>query len=226
MYDRAKVSASSVLSGAQRRGFNMSQCLYDLDRGTDKLTLIRSVILLAFWYSDPQEHTGAWYWIGIAISLAQASNLHRTPGSRNGRQNTPGSTAMMRRIWWSLVIRDRWIALARGRPMRIHSDSYDLDMPTDQDVLSDLGKISARAKAEFIPDDTSDLAEMWLRIVRVSDILGDVLSLHCRVRGPQPSTEEIDTLSHRLDNLALGASNKYQTDDIQIHSLQTELLYQ
>lgn len=35
-----------------------AKCLYDLDHGTDKLILIQSVILMGFWYTDPQDHTG------------------------------------------------------------------------------------------------------------------------------------------------------------------------
>ena len=32
----------------------IAQALYDLDHGTDKLVLIQSVILMGFWYTDPQ----------------------------------------------------------------------------------------------------------------------------------------------------------------------------
>ncbi|RAO67551.1 uncharacterized protein BHQ10_003563 [Talaromyces amestolkiae] len=59
--------------------YGRAKCLYDLDRGTDKLILIQSVLLLSFWYTDPQDHTGAWYWVGIAISLAQSIGIHRDP---------------------------------------------------------------------------------------------------------------------------------------------------
>jgi len=40
--------------------------LYDADYETDKVLLIRSVILMGFWHTDTQDRTGAWHLTGIA----------------------------------------------------------------------------------------------------------------------------------------------------------------
>ncbi|OAA75124.1 Transcription factor [Akanthomyces lecanii RCEF 1005] len=207
--------------------YERAKCLYDLDQGSDKLTLIRAVTLLAFWYSDPQDHTGAWYWIGIAISLAQAINLHRAsgPGTRN-QKSSPSSESVARRIWWSLVVRDRWIAVAKGRPMRIRNDSHDLLMPTHEDVHSELHQLKEQTFTNFISNDSSSMTEMWLRMVRISDGLGDVLQLHYRIKGPEPSMEEVDQLSHHLDELKLRDKLDKYNDFLKAHGLQIELLYE
>ncbi|RBQ77930.1 hypothetical protein FVER14953_09360 [Fusarium verticillioides] len=173
--------------------YERAKCLYDLDRATEKLKLIQSVILLSFWYTDPQDHTGAWYWIGIAISLAQGIGLHRNPrSSGRTRQIYPQEQALRRRIWWSCVVRDRWVSLAKGRPMRIHGEDCDLPFPTSQDVLQELDSVADDARRRFIPADSTALTSLWLRLVRISDVLGGILRLHYRVSGPDPTVDDID----------------------------------
>lgn len=110
--------------------------------------------------------------------------------------------------------------------MRIHNDSYDLDMPTRDDVLSELKQVKVHALSKFIPTNSPSLTDMWLRNVQISDILGHVLQIHYRVKGPEPSPVEVDQASRLLDGLALGADLDNENDDIRIHTLQTELLYQ
>ncbi|KAJ3497527.1 hypothetical protein NLG97_g1837 [Lecanicillium saksenae] len=221
---RAGFSSRKAMKTAM---YDRAKCLYDLDQGTDKLTLIRCVILLAFWYSDPQDHTGAWYWIGIAISLAQAMNLHRA-SAPNFRvpKSYPDSEAMARRIWWSLIVRDRWIALAKGRPMRIRNDSHDLSMPTHDDIMAELVPLGRQIISKFIPEDSTSLTAMWLRMVQISDTLGDVMQLHYRIKGPDPSMDEVDQVSRQLDDIKLGHILGEETDETQVHGLQIELLYQ
>ncbi|KAM3502005.1 hypothetical protein MY10362_005152 [Beauveria mimosiformis] len=204
-----------------------AKCLFYLDRGTDILDLIRSVMLLAFWHSDPQDYTGAWYWIGIAISLAQAINLHRDDAANTERKRlVKVSEPMARRIWWSLVVGDRWIAAANGRPMRLRSDSHDLARPTREDVLWELERINPEARSEFILENESSLAALWLRMVRVSDALGDVLQLHHRVKGPEPSMEKVNRLLYELDEVEFAYSPSSDDDDVHVHTVQVEMLYQ
>ncbi|TQW01066.1 C6 transcription factor [Cordyceps javanica] len=224
LLERAGFSSRKAMKTAM---YDRAKCLYDFDRGTDKLTLIRSVILLAFWYSDPQDHTGAWYWIGIAISLAQAVNLHRACGySARSQKSLSNSEPSARRIWWSLVVRDRWIAVAKGRPMRIRNDCHDLSMPSREDVVSELKEIPVGAFSKFIPKDASALTDMWLRMVRISNALGDVLQLHYRLRGPEPSREEVLQLSNQLEKLKAKDRFTERESIILTHSLQVEMLYQ
>ncbi|KAF5967422.1 cutinase transcription factor 1 beta [Fusarium coicis] len=214
MYERAKESM---------------QCLYDLDRATEKLKLIQSVILLSFWYTDPQDHTGAWYWIGIAISLAQGIGLHRNPrSSSRTRQIYPQEQALRRRIWWSCVVRDRWVSLAKGRPMRIHGEDCDLPFPTSQDVLQELNFVADDARRRFIPADSTALTSLWLRLVRISDVLGGILRLHYRVSGPDPTIDDIDKYAQQIESLSATNSGIMDewSDTLSIHAYQIDLFYQ
>ncbi|KAM0512121.1 hypothetical protein ACHAPE_009169 [Trichoderma viride] len=209
--------------------YERAKCLYDVDRGTEKLILIQSVILLGFWYTDPQDHTGAWYWIGIAISLAQNIGLHRSSRLR-GRVQKPLSTAresLMRRIWWACVVRDRWVSLARGRPMRIHSEDCDTPFPVVDDVLNELEAITSPGSAKFIPTDSRALTEMWIRLVKICDTLGNIVRVHYRVNGIIPTMAEIDKYAQELQTLAQDdVISGDSSEELSIHAYQIDLLYQ
>ncbi|KAM0444353.1 hypothetical protein ACHAO4_010252 [Trichoderma viride] len=209
--------------------YERAKCLYDVDRGTEKLVLIQSVILLGFWYTDPQDHTGAWYWIGIAISLAQNMGLHRSSRLR-GRAKKPLSTAresLMRRIWWACVVRDRWVSLARGRPMRIHGEDCDTPFPVVEDVLNELESVASPGSAKFIPTDSRALTEMWIRLVKICDTLGNIVRVHYRVNGIIPTMAEIDKYAKELQALAQDeVISGDSSEELSIHAYQIDLLYQ
>lgn len=67
-------SRKAMKHGIYRR----AKALYDADYEKNKIPLIQSVILLAFWFVDAEDRNGSWHWIGIAISLCQTIGLHRT----------------------------------------------------------------------------------------------------------------------------------------------------
>lgn len=100
-------------------------------------------------------------------------------------------------------------------------------MPVVQDVLAELESLTSRARAKFIPAEVHELTQMWLRLVQISDALGDVLRLHYRVGGPGPDAAEIDHLSRRLQSLTPNnAMTDLWDDNLRIHAYQTELFYQ
>ncbi|PNP55992.1 hypothetical protein THARTR1_03929 [Trichoderma harzianum] len=209
--------------------YERAKCLYDVDRGTEKLVLIQSVILLGFWYTDPQDHTGAWYWIGIAISLSQNIGLHRSSrlGSRVPQKSLPARESLMRRIWWACVVRDRWVSLARGRPMRIHNEDCDTPLPVVEDIMNELESVVGRARSSFVPVESRALAEMWIRLVRICDTLGNILRVHYRVNGVIPSITEIDRYAQELQALAQDdAVSVDSSESLSINGIQIDLLYQ
>lgn len=204
------------------------QRLYDFDRGTEKLTLIQSVLLMGFWYSDAQDHTGAWYWIGIAISLCQSLGLHRdSQVLRLGQRQPEELQSLKRKIWWTCVIRDRWVSLAKGRPMRIHQEDCDVPLPTAEDIVSDLNSVSLQARDKYMPPDAEILARMWTRFVNISAVLGSILRVHYRVQGRSPDIDEVNVYAEALDGCAdpENLSNHFN-HNTRLHALQLELFYQ
>lgn len=133
----------------------------------------------------------------------------------------------MRRIWWACVIRDRWVSLARGRPMRIHNEDCDTPLPVVEDVMNELESVSGRARSNFVPVESRALAEMWIRLVRICDTLGNILRVHYRVNGVIPSITEIDRYAQELQALAQDdAVPVGSSDSLSINGIQINLLYQ
>lgn len=208
--------------------YERAKCLYDLDHGTDKLVLIQSVMLMGFWYTDPQDHTGAWYWIGVAITLSQALGLHRCPQLDNRSQRLPDKQQpLIRRIWWSCVVRDRWLSLAKGRPLRIHHDDCDVPMPGTADILNDLDTVPKRTRDKFVPPESEILAKMWINLVRISDNLGKILRVHYHVDGPKVTDEDIQNSADELRDCLTHVVIKHDTSTlVHLHVHHVELFYE
>lgn len=110
---------------ARKVFFNRVRLLYALDYEPDHLALLQSALLMTYWYDSPHDEKDTWYWMGIALSLAQVLGIHRDPdtlpiSSREKR--------LRRRIWWSCYIRDRLLALGIRRPARIRPRDFNVPM--------------------------------------------------------------------------------------------------
>lgn len=185
---------------------------------------------MSFWYTDAQDHTGASHWIGIAITLAQGIGIHRCGNSqtRNSHPSSSEHQRLTRRLWWTCVVRDRWVSLAKGRPMRIDDEDCDALFPCPDDILHELQLVSAEARQRFISRDLDCLAEMWVRLVRTSFVLGRILRAHYRLKAPKASVEEIDGLAaellecHQSEPTVMYAAS----DTVRIHEYHLQIFYQ
>ena len=183
---------------------------------------------MGFWYTDPQDHTGAWYWIGIAISLSQTLGLHRCPQLNNRSQQLPeAQQPLIRRIWWSCVVRDRWISLAKGRPMRIHHEDCDVPMPTAEDILKNLDTIPTRIRGSFVPAESETLSKMWINLVEISATLGHILRIHYRVNGPKSIIEDIHHSAEGIQRCKPRGILKIDASDlVRLHAYHVDLFYE
>ncbi|CAK7200318.1 hypothetical protein SEUCBS139899_003009 [Sporothrix eucalyptigena] len=107
---------------ARKAFFSRVRLLYGLDYEQDRLPLLQAVLLMTYWYDCPDNDKDTWYWMGIALSLAQVSGFHREPAMASVKQRR-----LRRRIWWSCVIRDRLLALGVRRPSRIYDSDFRVE---------------------------------------------------------------------------------------------------
>ncbi|KAL4740641.1 fungal-specific transcription factor domain-containing protein [Aspergillus similis] len=157
-YESKKVMKAAMYSHAK--------CLYNNGGERDKVVLLQASLLLGFWHSEADEHSQPWYWSGISVSLCQMLGLHRNPDTP--RYNTAimdRQRQLWRRLWWTCFLRDRWLSLTLGRPLRIDLDDCDVPMPSVSDTIYDFRDVDTTVFAPFIPDDLPLLAEYWLRLI-------------------------------------------------------------
>ena len=188
---------------------------------------------MGFWYTDTQDrNSGAWHWTGIAISLAQTLGLHRCPGYLTNKQQPlpEKQVSLLRRIWWTCIVRDRWLSLVKGRPMRIHDDDCDVPMPIAEDVTNELEKIPSRVHNKFLPTESTELAKMWIRLVGISVSLGNILRTHYRPKGPRPGVEDIENCAAELRSFVKGHDTSVWNDScdviLRLHGYQLDLFYE
>lgn len=71
---------------------------------------------MTYWHNSPDDQKDIWHWMGIALSLAYTIGLHRNPAVL---KMPPAQKSLRKRLWWSLFIRDRIVALSIRRSIRI-----------------------------------------------------------------------------------------------------------
>ena len=146
----------------------------------------------------------AWYWTGVAISFCQTLGLHRNLDL--GRRNLSISVrqrSLWRRLWWATFFRDRWAALALGRPMRINLDDCDAVDPEVEDFLIDTASLTDGIRNDFLPGDQRALAKYWVKLINLSKVLGTVMVMNYQPRRPRPSLQQIEALESDLMQFGL-----------------------
>ena len=183
--------------------YQHAKTTYDAQLETDKTTIIASTLLIATWYVDLEDLDGCGYWIAIAIHLCFSIGLHREPNyARLPRCPFPAAQrSLWRRLWWCAYSRDAWFSLAGGRPMRVHIDDCDLQLPTVEDITEDFKDLSPELRDAFMPPRMDGITELWIRMLHLSVKLEHTMVLHYRPRRPPLSVSQLE--SDYTDTLGL-----------------------
>ncbi|KAJ0421306.1 hypothetical protein BJY00DRAFT_312219 [Aspergillus carlsbadensis] len=121
--------------------YTRAKLLYDLNCEKSILSTIQGSLLLTHQSSSSDLHAGS-LWLSIAIQNAIVYNaLHPTPSpspTQNPTQTqTPKHENIKRRIWWSILLRDRIVPLGLRRHPQITPQTMDL---TGESCLTPLGE--------------------------------------------------------------------------------------
>lgn len=176
---------------ARKDYFDRAHTLYSFSCEDDRTSTIQALLLMAYWYGNPDEDRDTWYWMGIALTAIQVAGFHRNPTSPHMPLK---EKRLRRRIWWSCVIRDRLIGLGIRRPSRIRNedmsipmlsvDDFDLAPPSDlmRRLLSTGGGESA--KFNYLDLDTmTSVASTCVELAKLSVIAGHILHTQYTVAG-------------------------------------------
>ena len=182
---------------------------------------------MAFWYSDMEDRTGAWHWIGIAISLCQTLGLHRNPREDIVRRHHHLSTGLLRRIWWTCLVRDRWLSLSMGRPLRIQLEDCDTPMPTVGDITMEIESIPDSIARSYLPKDPQrKLAQLWVRLLKISVALGTMIRIFYRLKGAEADLEDIKKCEEEIMKCAPICETKEEEPILLAHACQLQLFYE
>ncbi|CBF79835.1 Zn(II)2Cys6 transcription factor [Aspergillus nidulans FGSC A4] len=82
--------------------------------------------------------------VGMAVALSNALGLNRDP---TGWSISPLEKSLRIRIWWLVLIHDRWCSLAYGTPLHVHRAQYDVPFPSVEDICPGSASPSDKAAA-------------------------------------------------------------------------------
>lgn len=120
----------------------------------------------------------------MAIRLAQSVGLHvnlqAVKTDRDAGESESETQETRRRVWYSLYVLDRLIALQLGRPPAIFDEDCFVSQPSRKDDL-----VRNEDAGPLIPGVTSEaesVGEYFVRVIEFSSILGRALRALCDPR--------------------------------------------
>lgn len=139
---------------------------------------------MTYWHESPDDQKDIWHWLGIATSLANTIGLHRDPGSL---AMEPKQKHLRKRIWWSLYMRDRLVALAMRRSPRIQQKDCDVPILDGEDFdiqpIGDEVTCIPPNRCSFIHDEDKlrRLAKLCVEETKLCVIISHVLQVQYAV---------------------------------------------
>jgi hypothetical protein len=142
--------------------YQRAKALYDADYEEDRVTIVQALILMGWHWEDPGKVTkDVFYWNGVATTIAQGCGMHRS--TRDSKLSLVDKR-LWTRIWWTLVTRDRSVAVAVGRPTHINLAHSDVEMICEDDFIDEDGWSPSPVQVQF-----------FLQYVKLSEIMDLVL---------------------------------------------------
>lgn len=205
------------------------QILYGTGLETDKETLIQCSLLMSFWYAAPDDPLGPWHWNGVAIGLCHSLGLHRkfkaTPTHQAPFSETKQS--LWRRIWWTCYVRETWLALSYGRPLRIDCEDCDAPVPSVEDILHEPDVVSRDIELLYLPAELEASARAYVEMIKLSLTLAKVLANHYRPgKDPSPADVKRDEENIRYNERCCDALSNSPYDRVQTRVYSVQLYVQ
>jgi hypothetical protein len=166
--------------------FTRVRTLYELGWEARPLIILQSLLLLTYFPQKINEPKGQASLVGHAVSMAYRMGLHRDPTNFKIQASL---LHLRKRLWWSVFIRERTLALDQGTPWIIDDTDHDVPMITMDDFCLtetstdketprvDLNGISRRRK----------IAIMWIEKAKLAVIMGRIPPIAVRIPERNPS---------------------------------------
>ncbi|ODQ79166.1 hypothetical protein BABINDRAFT_162218 [Babjeviella inositovora NRRL Y-12698] len=176
--------------------YKRAKSLYDSSYETDPITVVRSLLLLSWFWDGPDDVSrNSFYWCRIAISLSLGFGFQRDVSHSATMENW--EKKIWRKVWWCLFVRDRQVALAFGRPVAIDLDDCDVPML----VELDFDESDTIYKGELVrapPFESGALeAKFFIELIKLSEITGIIIKQQYLVRASNlQANNKIPVIQH------------------------------
>ncbi|EXJ78828.1 hypothetical protein A1O1_09230 [Capronia coronata CBS 617.96] len=136
--------------------------------------------------------------LGGAVALSQSLGLNRDCSTWEIADSEKSARV---RIWWGILIHDRWSSLAYGTPYHVQNCHHDVPVPSITDIV---GQVSDGLKQEagFIFIALCNLTESVL-----APCLELIYSMPSRSQASEPRERQLKHLELRLDQWEQGLSD-------------------
>ncbi|KIW38524.1 uncharacterized protein PV06_09480 [Exophiala oligosperma] len=176
-----------------RKAFRQSwhrkiRLLYDMDYEEDRICLVQSLLLWAFWWRGTNERKDSWHWIGVAYSIARTVDLPQEPpvaGVDGGSPTAHQQRKHRRRLWWALHTREVISSIGMSRAPRIKPIDHNVAMLCLQDfnLDDDEGEGTPQTSLMGLPPPSKEqgqaLARVTVEFTKLIDIFGRILAAAC-----------------------------------------------
>lgn len=115
---------------ARQEFYDKAILLFKIGYHHDKIILLQTAVILSFWGPHMHSYWNPCSWVGFGVTFAISLGIHRSAASSNAPR---GDKGLLRRLWWTLVVRDTYCSVLLGRPFRINLRQSDTEMLTPDD---------------------------------------------------------------------------------------------
>ncbi|KAH7317793.1 hypothetical protein BKA65DRAFT_515202 [Rhexocercosporidium sp. MPI-PUGE-AT-0058] len=105
--------------------YRRAKLLYDFDTTSDPMALSQGAVLLTYYCSD-REPVANTSWLRLAIQFANSANV-----AMYDQDSTISAEEKLKRkrLWWSIILRDRILPLGVRRSIQITREDFDFTLP-------------------------------------------------------------------------------------------------
>lgn len=205
--------------------------LHDFDCEPNRLVVVQCLVLMTYWHDAPDGQKDLWYWQDLALHAAHFIDLQRDPAKMG---IDPALCKLRKRLWWSLFMRDRMMALCMRKPCRICEEDSDMPPLIESDFeirpLSE-SNLAASPNRAMMPNNEiqGTMARLCIAQARLCVVVGHILR-------KQYTTSVLDTsqcgdvdvnLEHVCPRGDLGSLSRLQQElDSCAGELSTDCRYQ
>lgn len=164
------------------------------ERSTNQVSLL---LAQCFYFLAVSRTDNCWAALGQAVRMAQSIGLHVESSGTGVSAMSLMEVEKRRRIWYSIYVLDRLVALQLGRPPAIHDDDCNVPMPSlhaDADVegVGGGGDEDDECRASNSGQTEQGISEgdYFIAVINFSRIVGHVLRSMYSPRQGQPTAKD------------------------------------